>query len=170
MGGGPPEGRSLKAVQVGSPFGNFMPAGEMDIPLSFESLEAKGSLLGSGVLVAVDDQQSLLNVLARLVSFFKEESCGKCVPCREGTYQLSELIEKFQNGRGTTADGSLLKELAETMREFSLCGLGSMAPGPLCQALRDFPKEFIPSSWEKPFRKKRDLENHPAQSALGGVL
>lgn len=142
MAGGPLQGKRLKAIQVGSPFGKLLPAHQWDVPLSIESLKGLGSMLGSGVLIAIDDSHSITNVIARLVDFFKKESCGKCVPCREGVFQLSDMVRRFQTGPVTEEEQLLLGDLAETMRGFSLCGMGAGAAGPAQMALRDFPEEF----------------------------
>jgi len=142
MAGGPSNGKSIKAVQVGSPFGIFIPADKLDVTLDPESLKKMGSMIGSGVIVALDQDTCIVDILHHLLTFFVEESCGKCVPCREGVSRMEELMIEIYNGRATINDLNLLNELGETARDFSLCALGGGAPAPILNGIKDFKKDF----------------------------
>jgi len=142
MAGGPSNGKSIKAVQVGSPFGIFIPADKLDVTLDPESLKKMGSMIGSGVIVALDQDTCIVDILHHLLTFFVEESCGKCVPCREGVSRMEELMVEIYNGRATINDLNLLNELGETARDFSLCALGGGAPAPILNGIKDFKKDF----------------------------
>ncbi len=142
LAGGPPDGKRVKAVQVGSPFGNFIPANKLNITLDPESLVQIGSMIGSGVVVVLDQDACLVDVLRHLLAFFVEESCGKCVPCREGVSRMEEIMFKIYKGDATSKDLELLTELGEVAREFSLCGLGGGAPAPILHGIKDFQKDF----------------------------
>jgi len=142
MAGGPFNGKSIKAVQVGSPFGTFIPADKLDVTLDPESLKKMGSMIGSGVIVVLDQDTCIVDILHHLLTFFVEESCGKCVPCREGVSRMEELMIEIYNGRATINDLNLLNELGETARDFSLCALGGGAPAPILNGIKDFKKDF----------------------------
>jgi len=142
MAGGPLNGKTIKAVQVGSPFGNFIPADELDLSLDPEALKGRGSMIGSGVIVVLDQDACIVDILHHLLTFFVEESCGKCVPCREGVSRMEELMTEIYNGRATMKDLDILNELGETARDFSLCALGGGAPAPILNGIKDFKKDF----------------------------
>lgn len=142
MAGGPPDGKIIKAVQVGSPFGNFIPDDRLDLSLDPETLIKMGSMIGSGVIVALSQDACLVDILVHLLNFFVEESCGKCVPCREGLFRIEELMTKIYNGKGTLKDLDLITELGETARDFSLCALGGGASSPVLNGIKDFRKDF----------------------------
>lgn len=142
MAGGPFNGKSIKAVQVGSPFGIFIPADKLDITLDPEALKEMGSMIGSGVIVALDQDACIVDILHHLLTFFVEESCGKCVPCREGVSRMEELMIEIYNGRATMNDMNILNELGETARDFSLCALGGGASAPILNGIKDFEKDF----------------------------
>ncbi len=142
MAGGSPDDKKIKAVQVGSPFGNFIPADALDITLDPESLVQIGSMIGSGVVVVLNQDACLVDVLRHLLAFFVEESCGKCVPCREGVSRMEEIMAKIYKGDATSNDLDLLAELGEVAREFSLCGLGMGASAPILHGIKDFEKDF----------------------------
>jgi NADH:ubiquinone oxidoreductase subunit F (NADH-binding) len=140
--GGPLEGKRIKAVQVGSPFGNFIPADQLDLTLDPESLLQRGSMIGSGVVVVLDQDACLVETLQHLLAFFVEESCGKCVPCREGISRMEEQMSKVYDGTATPEDLDLMSELGEVIREFSLCGLGGGAPAPVLNGIKNFREDF----------------------------
>ena len=142
MAGGPPDGKIIKAIQVGSPFGNFLPADRLDLTLDPESLTKMGSMIGSGVIVVLDQDSCLVDILRHILNFFVEESCGKCVPCREGIFRIEEQMSKIYNGNATLEDLDLITELGETARDFSLCALGSGASAPILNGIKDFKKDF----------------------------
>jgi NADH:ubiquinone oxidoreductase subunit F (NADH-binding) len=142
MAGGPPDGKTIKAVQVGSPFGNFIPGDKLDITLDPETLRNMDSMIGSGVIVVLDQDSCLVDILRHLLTFFVEESCGKCVPCREGVFMMREIMTRIYNGNATLKDLYALTELGEMARDFSLCGLGGGAPAPVLNGMRDFKKDF----------------------------
>jgi len=142
MAGGPVEGGWIKAVQVGSPFGNFVPADRLDLFLDPDTLRNMDSMLGSGVIVVLDQNTCLVDALQHLLSFFVEESCGKCVPCREGIFQMREIMSRIYEGRTVFWDLATLSELGEMIRGFALCGLGGGAPSLVLNGIRDFHEDF----------------------------
>ncbi|HUU80950.1 MAG TPA: NADH-ubiquinone oxidoreductase-F iron-sulfur binding region domain-containing protein [Acidobacteriota bacterium] len=142
LAGGPLEGSQIKAVQVGSPFGSFIPGDRLDISLDPETLTNMGSMIGSGVIVVLDQETCLVDTLLHLLSFFEEESCGKCVPCREGIPQMKEIMAKIHKGRSAFEDLTTLSELGETIRDFALCGLGGGAPSLILNGIEDFKQDF----------------------------
>ena len=142
MAGGPPDGKQIKAVQVGSPFGNFIPADQLDVSLDPETLTRMDSMIGSGVIVVLDQDSCLVDILQHLLTFFVDESCGKCVPCREGILRMQEIMSKIYDGVAKPKDLDLLGELGETAMDFSLCGLGSGAPSPVLNGIRLFREDF----------------------------
>ncbi|MCG6974673.1 MAG: SLBB domain-containing protein [Desulfobacterales bacterium] len=142
MAGGPVNGKSIKAVQVGSPFGTFIPADKLNVSLDPESLREIGSMIGSGVIVALDQDACIVDILHHLLTFFVEESCGKCVPCREGVSRMEELMIEIYNGRAGMNELDIINELGETARDFSLCALGGGAPAPILNGIKDFKKDF----------------------------
>ena len=142
MAGGPPDGSIIKAVQVGSPFGNFIPPDRINISLDPETLRNMGSMIGSGVIVVLDQTTCLVDTLRHILSFFVDESCGKCVPCRDGVYRMREIMDDIYEGRAKLKDLVILSELAEMISDFALCGLGGGAPGLIMNGIRDFKKDF----------------------------
>ena len=143
LGGGIPGGRAFKAAQTGGPGGGCIPAQHLDLPVDYESLQAVGTMMGSGGLVVLDETTCMVDLARFFVSFCRQESCGKCVPCRAGTVQLEALLRRITEGRGCEADLSALEELADLMRQASLCGLGQSAPNPLLSTLRWFREEYL---------------------------
>ncbi|MDJ0690909.1 MAG: NADH-ubiquinone oxidoreductase-F iron-sulfur binding region domain-containing protein [Xenococcaceae cyanobacterium MO_188.B32] len=141
MGGGVPDGE-VKAVQTGGPSGGCIPASMLDIPVDYDSLSKIGSMMGSGGMVVMDRDTSMVEVAQFYMQFCREESCGKCVPCRTGTVQLYELLAKILNQQGTPADLEKLEALCQMVKETSLCGLGISAPNPILSTLRYFPEEY----------------------------
>ena len=143
MGGGPPAGRAIKAVQTGGPSGGCVPAEALDTPVDYESLKALGTIMGSGGMVVMDDTTNMVDVAAFFMAFSREESCGKCIPCRAGTVQLELLLRKLLERRGSSADLQQLEALCHTVKDASLCGLGQSAPKPVLSTLRHFRGDYL---------------------------
>jgi NADH:ubiquinone oxidoreductase subunit F (NADH-binding)/NADH:ubiquinone oxidoreductase subunit E len=135
-GGGMLPGQELYAVSPGGASSGFLPPSMVDTPLEFRALAQAGSMLGSGAVVAIGTGRCILDLALNLVRFFKNESCGKCVPCRVGTEKLVAMLEGWRRGEGSEADLSVLEELAPAMADASICGLGQIAPAPLTSALK----------------------------------
>lgn len=142
MGDGAPEGRSIKAVLTGGPSGGCVPAAKLDTPVDYDSLKALGTIMGSGGMVVVDDSTNLVEIAAFFMDFSREESCGKCVPCRAGTVQLHGLLQKILDRRAGPGDLAQLESLCQMVRDTSLCGLGQSAPKPVLSTLRHFPGDY----------------------------
>jgi NADH-quinone oxidoreductase subunit F len=143
IGGGIPEGKEFKAVQIGGPSGGCLTSEHLDLPLDFDSLDSVGAMIGSGGMVVLDKDTCMVEVARFFMNFTQKESCGKCVPCREGTKKMLEILEKMVGGKGTVADIELLEELAETVKDGSLCGLGKTAPNPVLTTLKYFRDEYM---------------------------
>jgi len=142
IGGGTPEGTEFKAAQTGGPSGGCIPAQHLDLPVDYESLVAVGSIMGSGGLIVMDSTSNMVDVAKFFMDFCKDESCGKCIPCRVGTVHIHGLLEKISEGNATTDDLALLEELCMMVKETSLCGLGQSAPNPVLSTLRYFREEY----------------------------
>ncbi len=142
IGGGQQDGRKIKAVQTGGPSGGCIPASLFDLPVDFDSLTQAGSMMGSGGMIVMDEGTCMVDVAKYFVHFLQEESCGKCLPCREGLKRMGEILDRITEGKGDGEDLSLLEELAEVVADTSLCGLGKTAPNPVLSALRYFRPEF----------------------------
>ena len=142
IGGGPVEGRKIKAVQTGGPSGGCIPVDKFDLPVDYEGLAKVGSIVGSGGMIVMDDGTCMVDVAKYFMSFLKDESCGKCFTCRKGTQRMYELLEDIANGQGTLGHLDLLEELAVVVKDTSMCGLGQSAPNPVLSTLRFFRKEF----------------------------
>ncbi len=139
LAGGVPGGRSVKAVLLGGAAGSFVGPGDLDTPLTFEGTRAIGASLGSGVVLVYDDRDDLADALRRIASFFRDESCGQCVPCRVGTERQEELVARLSAGRplgSREKELALLDEIAQAMRDASICGLGQTASGALQSAIK----------------------------------
>ena len=149
IGGGIPEGKQLKAVQTGGPSGGFIPANLIDLPVDYESLAQAGSIMGSGGMVVLDEDSCMVDMTRFFLKFTQAESCGKCIPCRWGTKQMLDILEDITNGRGQPGDIELLKELAESVKDNSLCGLGQTAPNPVLTSIRYFQDEYEEHILEK---------------------
>ena len=143
IGGGVPDGHTLKAVQTGGPSGGCIPANLLDIGVSYDALMAIGSIMGSGGMIVMDDTSCMVNVARFFMEFCMTESCGKCIPCRSGTAQMFTLLTRITNGSGTMEDLELLEDLCSTVKETSLCGLGQTAPNPVLSTLKYFRDEYI---------------------------
>ena len=142
LGGGAPDGGTVKAVQTGGPSGGCIPAALFDTPVDYDSLGQVGSIMGSGGMVVMDQDTNMVDVARYYMEFCMDESCGKCIPCRVGTVQLYRLLSKIQAGEATQADMRRMKELCQLVQETSLCGLGQSAPNPVLSTLRYFPAEY----------------------------
>jgi bidirectional [NiFe] hydrogenase diaphorase subunit len=142
IGGGIPNGRGFKAAQTGGPSGGCIPAEFLDTPLDYENLAALGSIMGSGGLVIMNDRSCMVDVARFFMDFCRDESCGKCIPCRVGTLQMLRLLEKVCNGSAVMEDLDALEELAEMVQDTSLCGLGFTSPNPTLSTLRYFRQEY----------------------------
>ncbi len=142
MGGGAPAGRAIKAVQTGGPSGGCIPAQHLDTPVDYESLGKLGSIMGSGGMIVMDDSTRMVDVARFFMEFCMDESCGKCIPCRAGTVQMHQLLEKILQRRATARDLTMLEELCDLVKNTSLCGLGQTAPNPTLSTLRFFRNEY----------------------------
>jgi bidirectional [NiFe] hydrogenase diaphorase subunit len=142
IGGGMAEGRHFKAVQTGGPSGGCLPVQFLDMPVDYENLARAGSIMGSGGMIVMDDSSCMVDVARFFMDFCMGESCGKCVPCRVGTYHMHGLLTKITQRRGSTADIAQLEELADLLKNTSLCGLGQSAPNPVLSTLRYFAEEY----------------------------
>jgi len=143
LGGGILNGKEFKAVQIGGPSGGCLTKEHLDLPIDYESLTAAGAIMGSGGLVVMDEDTCMVDVAKFFLEFTQRESCGKCVPCREGTKQMLLMLQKICNGEGTMDDLSKLEELAHMVKETSLCGLGQTAPNPVITTIRYFRDEYV---------------------------
>jgi len=142
IGGGQQDGRKIKAVQTGGPSGGCIPASLFDLPVDFDSLTKAGSMMGSGGMIVMDEGTCMVDVAKYFVHFLQEESCGKCLPCREGLKRMGQILDNITEGKGDEDSLTLLEELAEVVADTSLCGLGKTAPNPVLSALRYFRPEF----------------------------
>ncbi|UCC59055.1 MAG: NADH-quinone oxidoreductase subunit NuoF [Candidatus Bathyarchaeum sp.] len=142
IGGGIPERKKFKAVQTGGPSGGCIPAKLLDVPVDFERLTEVGSMMGSGGMIVMDENTCMIDVARYFLNFLADESCGKCVPCREGIKRMLEIVVSITKGLGTEEDLKLLEELAKMVKDFSLCGLGTTAPNPVLSTLRYFRDEY----------------------------
>ena len=142
IGGGIPDGKEYKAVQTGGPSGGCIPEQHLDSPVDYESLQKIGSIMGSGGMIVMDETSCMVDVAKYFMEFCRSESCGKCVPCRAGTQQMHELLEKITAGEATPENLALLEELCDLVKNTSLCGLGQTAPNPVLSTLRYFRKEY----------------------------
>lgn len=143
IGGGVKNGGRFKAVQIGGPSGGCLTAEHLDLPLDFDSLKKAGAMIGSGGLVVMDDNTCMVEVARFFMNFTQNESCGKCVPCREGTRRMLDILERITGGEGTEEDIDLLEELAATISGTALCGLGKTATSPVVSTLRYFRDEYL---------------------------
>jgi bidirectional [NiFe] hydrogenase diaphorase subunit len=150
IGGGMAEGRQFKAVQTGGPSGGCIPADHLETPVEYKSLLALGSIMGSGGMIVMDDSADMVEVARYFMEFSKEESCGKCIPCRVGTTEMYTLLTKIAEGEGTAADLAMLQELCDLVQNTSLCGLGQSAPNPVLSTLRFFAHEYSDKLGQEP--------------------
>lgn len=142
IGGGAANGKAIKAVQTGGPSGGCLPVDQFALPVDFDALSQAGSMVGSGGMVVMDESTCMVDVAKYFLTFLQDESCGKCLPCRLGIDRMLEIVTDITEGRGRPEQISLLEELAETVQETSLCGLGKTAPNPVLSTLKYFLKEY----------------------------
>ena len=161
IGGGVGEGRTFKAVQVGGPSGGCIPASHIDIPIDYESLKTVGAMMGSGGLVVMDDKTCMVDVAKFFMDFIQRESCGKCIPCREGTRRMLEVLQRITRSRRNETQVEALQRfqgvmylerLAGVIKDTSLCGLGQTAPNPVLSTLRWFREEYEEHIYERKCR------------------
>jgi NADH:ubiquinone oxidoreductase subunit F (NADH-binding)/(2Fe-2S) ferredoxin/Pyruvate/2-oxoacid:ferredoxin oxidoreductase delta subunit len=143
VGGGIPNGRAFKAVQIGGPSGGCIPTELLDLPIDYESLTQAGAMMGSGGMIVMDEDTCMVDIALYFLRFTQEESCGKCSPCRIGTRQMAEILARITAGEGTLEDLAKLEELASTVKRGALCGLGQTAPNPVLSTLRYFRDEYL---------------------------
>ncbi|KXG77571.1 NADH-quinone oxidoreductase subunit NuoF [Thermotalea metallivorans] len=142
IGGGIPNGKQFKAVQTGGPSGGCIPAEYLDTPIDYDNLIALGSMMGSGGMIVMDEDNCMVDIARFFLDFTVDESCGKCPPCRIGTKRMLELLDKITEGKGEAGDIEKLERLAENIKSSSLCGLGQTAPNPVLSTLRYFRHEY----------------------------
>src|SRR5271157_1898976 len=142
IGGGIPNGRKFKAVQTGGPSGGCIPESLLDLPVDFDKLYEVGSMMGSGGMIIMDDRSCMVDVAKYFLAFLQEESCGKCVPCREGVRRMREILEDICAGKGKEGDIELLEKISQGVADGSLCALGGSAPNPVLSTLKYFREEY----------------------------
>ena len=143
IGGGVPNGKRFKAAQTGGPSGGCIPASELDVPMDYENLAKIGSIMGSGGLIVMDEDNCMVDIARFYLQFIVDESCGKCTPCRVGTKRMLEILDRITEGNGTLEDLDKLDELAAYIKDNSACGLGQTAPNPILSTLHFFRDEYI---------------------------
>ena len=149
VGGGMRGGSEFKAVQIGGPSGGCLTTEHLKIPLDFDSLKKVGAMIGSGGMVVMDSKTCMVEVARFFMSFTQNESCGKCVPCREGTKRMLEVLERIVAGKGQDGDIELLEDLADTISAAALCGLGKTAPSPVMSTIKYFRDEYEAHIYDK---------------------
>jgi len=142
IGGGIVGGKKFKAVQTGGPSGGCLPENLLDLKVDFDELTRAGSMMGSGAMIVMDENNCMVDIAKYFITFLEEESCGKCIPCREGIKRMKEILTDITEGRGKEEDIELLEQLGNTVKEASLCGLGQSAPNPVLSTIRYFREEF----------------------------
>ena len=155
IGGGIPNGKKFKAVQTGGPSGGCLPAELLDTPVDYDNLIAAGSMMGSGGMIVMDEDNCMVDIARFFLDFTVDESCGKCTPCRVGTRRMLEILERIVNGKGEEGDIERLEELANTIKSTALCVLGQTAPNPVLSTLK-----FFRSEYEAHIREKRCPAHH----------
>ena len=155
IGGGVAGGKALKAVQTGGPAGGCLPAAMLDLSVDFDSLAKVGSIMGSGGMIILDEDDCMVDIARFYTAFSQDESCGKCTPCREGTTRMAEILHRITSGNGTLADLEKLERLARLVKKSSLCGLGRAAPNPVLSTLVHFRDEYLAHITEKRCPAKR---------------
>ena len=152
IGGGIKDGRKFKAVQTGGPSGGCLTEKHLDIPIDYESLAAAGSMMGSGGMIVMDEDNCMVQVARFYLGFIVEESCGKCTPCREGTTRMLDILNRITEGKGKDGDIEELRSLAKMIQTSSLCGLGKTAPNPVLSTLQNFEEEYREHIYDKKCR------------------
>jgi NADP-reducing hydrogenase subunit HndC len=149
IGGGIPNGKKFKAAQTGGPSGGCIPASHIDTPIDYDTLTALGSMMGSGGLIVMDEDNCMVDIAKFFLEFTVDESCGKCPPCRIGTKRMYEILEKITQGKGDESDIEKLEILADNIKKSALCGLGQTAPNPVLSTLQYFRDEYLAHVREK---------------------
>ncbi|WP_430884199.1 NADH-ubiquinone oxidoreductase-F iron-sulfur binding region domain-containing protein [Fusibacter sp. JL216-2] len=149
VGGGIPNGKAFKAVQTGGPSGGCLTEKYLDTPIDFDNLVELGSMMGSGGMIVMDEDNCMVDVARFFLDFTVDESCGKCTPCREGTKRMLEILDKICEGKGTMADLDKLETLSHSIKDSALCGLGQTAPNPVLSTLEHFREEYVAHVDEK---------------------
>ena len=155
IGGGCPNGKKFKAVQTGGPSGGCLPESLLDTPVDYDNLIAAGSMMGSGGMIVMDEDNCMVDIARFYLDFIVDESCGKCTPCRVGTKRMLEILNRIVNGKGKEGDIEKLEELAKTIKSTALCGLGQTAPNPVLSTLHFFRDEY-----EAHIKEKRCPAHH----------
>ncbi|ASV76443.1 NAD-reducing hydrogenase subunit HoxF [Thermogutta terrifontis] len=143
IGGGSPSGKAVKAVQTGGPAGGCIPASMLNLRVDFDTLNKAGSIMGSGGMIVLDEDDCMVDIAKFFMAFSQDESCGKCTPCREGTTRMMEILERITTGKADESDLVKLERLAHLVRKASLCGLGRAAPNPVLSTLTHFRDEYL---------------------------
>ena len=162
IGGGIKDGKRFKAVQTGGPSGGCLTEKHLDLPIDYDNLLAAGSMMGSGGMIVMDEDDCMVAVAKFYLDFTVEESCGKCTPCRIGNKRLHEILTKITNGNGTEEDLDRLRNLALVIKDTALCGLGQTSPNPVLSTLENFPEEYLAHVKEKrcPAHQCRNLTQY----------
>jgi len=155
IGGGVQDDLPLKAVQTGGPAGGFIPAKWIDMEVDFDPLAKAGSIMGSGGMIVLSEEDCMVDISKFYLTFTQEESCGKCTPCREGTTRMLEILEKITSGKGEMSDLDRLERLAKLCQQTSLCGLGRAAPNPILSSLKHFREEYVEHIVDKSCKAKK---------------
>ena len=143
IGGGIPNGKKFKAIQTGGPSGGCLTEADLDAQIDYDNLIAKGSMMGSGGAIVMDEDNCMVDVAKFYMEFICDESCGKCTPCRIGTKRMLEILERIVDGKGEVEDLDKLEHLGNFIKDRSLCGLGKSAPLPVLSTLRNFRDEYV---------------------------
>jgi NADH-quinone oxidoreductase subunit F len=143
LAGGPPDGHEVKLWFPGGSSAPVLTKDDLDLPYDFDSMAKAGSMLGSGAIIVVDESNSVLDVCLKLAKFYRHESCGKCTPCREGTYWLAQIYERLENGAGTEEDIDKLLDISDTIFGKSFCALGDGAASPILSSIKFFRDEYV---------------------------
>jgi NADH-quinone oxidoreductase subunit F len=167
IGGGSVDSAKIKAVQTGGPSGGCIPVELFDLPIDYESLNKAGSIMGSGGMIVMDQNTCMIDLAKYFMNFLKDESCGKCFICRKGTQRMYEILDDISKGKAEISHLDLLEELAQVVKDTSMCGLGQSAPNPVLSMLRYFRDEYRKHIWEKRCDAFvcKDLVGAPCQSA-----
>ncbi len=153
IGGGIPNGKAFKAAQTGGPSGGCIPASKLDIPIDYDNLMSIGSMMGSGGLIVMDEDNCMVDIAKFFLDFTVDESCGKCPPCRIGTRRMQEILKRIVEGKGEDGDIERLQTLGENIKKSALCGLGQSAPNPVLSTIRYFRDEYEAHIYEKRCRR-----------------
>jgi NADH-quinone oxidoreductase subunit F/NAD(P)H dehydrogenase (quinone)/NADP-reducing hydrogenase subunit HndC len=155
VGGGIPNKKKFKAVQLGGPSGGCVPEQHLDTPVDYEAIAKVGAIMGSGRVIVMDENTCMVDMARFFMDFIQDESCGKCTPCREGTRRLLQILEKICDGNGEPGDIELMEDLSGVIQQTALCGLGQTGPNPVLSTLRYFREEFETHIYDKQCPAKR---------------